>query len=280
MYKRQECANATPGPNTIQFNINGGGRQQINVGSTTSTELPFLRDSRTIVDATTQPGYGAGGIFQPLIVLDGSGYDWRFPHNAIWVRADNCEIYGLEIRNFPDDGIDITGGDFNIIGAPNKGNVLYNCGAEKDIFEDDPAQRIWNGCAIVMKNGAQNTIIQGNIIGTNFEQTETIGNELCGVILERNDNSNNLIGGTGEGEGNIIAYNPIGVAVFGGSINNRILGNSFYCNENNGIELSADGNNAQTTPVINTASAAVINGTGENGAIVEIYTTSLSLIHI
>ncbi len=269
-----ECANATPGPNTIQFNINGGGRQQINVGSTTNTELPFLRDGGTIIDATTQPGYGASGIFRPLIVLDGSGYDWRFPHNALWVRADNCEIYGLEIRNFPDDGIDITGGDFNIIGAPNKGNILYNCGAEKDIFEDDPAQRTWNGCAIVMKSGAQNTIVQGNIIGTNFEQTETIGNELCGVIIERNGNSNNLIGGTAEGEGNIFAYHPIGITVFGGSINNQILGNSFYCNENNGIELSADANNQQTAPVINTASVSVINGTGDNGATVEVYTTS------
>ncbi len=267
-----ECANATPGPNTIQFNINGGGRQQINVGATTSTELPFLRDAGTIIDATTQPGYGSGGVFRPLIVLDGSAYDWRFPHNAIWVRADNCEIYGLEIRNFPDDGIDVTGGDFNIIGAPNKGNVLYNCGAEKDIFEDDPAQREWNGCAIVMKNGAQNTIVQGNIIGTNFEQTETIGNELCGVIFQSNGNSNNLIGGTGVGEGNIIAYNPIGVTVFGGSFNNRILGNTFYCNENSGIGLSSDGNNAQVAPIINMASVSVINGTGENDATVEVYT--------
>ena len=268
-----ECANATPGPNAIHFNINGGGRQQIDVGSTTSTELPFLRDGETIIDATTQPGYGAGGIFRPLIVIDGSGYNWRFPHNALWVRADNCEIYGLEIRNFPDDGIDITGGDFNIIGAPNKGNILYNCGLEKDIFEDDDAQREWNGCAIVMKNGAQNTSVQGNIIGTNFEQTETIGNELCGVFIDRNGNSNNLIGGTGEGEGNIFAYHPIGVTVFGGSLNNRILGNSFYCNENNGIALSSDGNNNQVAPVINTASISVVNGTGDNGAIIELYTT-------
>jgi len=269
-----ECANSTPGPNTIQFNINGGGRQQINVGSTTNTELPFLRDGGTIIDATTQPGYGAGGVFRPLIVLDGGSYEWRFPHNAIWVRADNCEIYGLEISNFPDDGIDITGGDFNIIGAPNKGNILYNCGSEKDIFEDDAAQREWNGCAIVMKNGAQNTIIQGNIIGTNFEQTETIGNELCGVFIDRNGNSNNLIGGTGIGEGNIFAHHPIGVTVFSGSFNNRILGNSFYCNENNGIALGGDGNNNQVAPVINTASVSVINGTGDNGATVEVYTTN------
>jgi len=268
-----ECANETPGPNTIRFNIAGGGTQTIFVGSTSGDRLPFLRDGGTILDGTTQPGFGAGGIYRPLIVLDGSQHDWRFPHNAIWVRADNSEIYGLEIRNFPDDGIDVTGGDFNIIGAPNKGNVVYNCGAEKDIFEDDPNQREWNGCGIVLKDGAQNCMIQGNIIGTDFEQTVTIGNELCGIITQ-NNSSNNTIGGTGPGEGNIIAYHPQGVTILSGTTNNRISGNSFFCNTNNGIELGASGNSQQTPPTINIASISVVNGTGTNGDIIEIYTTS------
>ncbi len=266
-----DCANATPGPNTIQFNIDGGGRKQINVGSANGNELPFLRDAGTIIDGTTQPGFGSGGNLRPQIVLDGGSYDWRFPHNAIWVRADNCEIYGLEVRNFPDDGIDITGGDNIIIGAPGKGNVIYNCGLEKDVFEDDPNQRIYNGCGIVLKNGVQNSIIQSNIIGTDYSQTETIGNELCGIILQRNG-SNNLIGGTNPDEGNIIAYNEFGITVLGGAYNNQILGNSFYCNEINGIELSSDGNNAQAAPSINIASVSVINGTGTNGETIEVYT--------
>lgn len=265
-----ECANATPGPNTIRFNIDGGGRHQINIGGTNGNELPFLRDAGTIIDGTSQPGFGANGDFRPLIVLDGGSYDWRFPHNAIWVRADNCEIYGLEIRNFPDDGIDITGGDNIIIGAPNRGNVIYNCGAEKDIFEDDPNQRTYNGCGIVLKTGVQNSVIQGNIIGTDFTQTETIGNELCGIILQRNGN-NNIIGGTNPGEGNIIAHNQFGISVLGGAYNNQILGNAFYCNENSGIELSSDGNNAQAPPSINIASVSVINGTGINGETIEVY---------
>jgi len=268
-----ECANATPGPNTIRFNIDGGGRKQINIGSANGNELPFLRDAGTIIDGTTQPGFGSGGNLRPQIVLDGASYDWRFPHNAIWVRADNCEIYGLEIRNFPDDGIDITGGDNIIIGAPGKGNVVYNCGLEKDIFEDDPNQRIYNGCGIVLKNGVQNSIIQSNIVGTDYTQTETIGNELCGIILQRNGN-NNLIGGPNPGEGNILAYNQFGISVLGGAYNNQILGNSFYCNEINGIELSSDGNNAQAPPSINIASISVINGTGTDGEIIEVYTIS------
>ncbi len=268
-----ECANETPGPNTIQFNIPGGGRKEIFVGSTTGDELPWLRDGGTIIDATTQPGFGVGGSYMPQIIIDGSRHDWRFPHNAIFVRADNCEIYGLEVRNFPDDGIDVTGGDFNIIGAPNKGNVIYNCGLEKDVFEDDPQQRIYNGCGIVLKEGAQNCIVQGNIIGTDYLQTLTIGNELCGIITQ-NSSSNNIIGGTGIGEGNIIANHPIGISILNGNFNNRISGNSFYCNENDGIELGDTGNNQQVAPTINIASVSVINGTGTNGDVIEIYTAA------
>ncbi len=273
-----ECANATPGPNIIRFNIGGGGTQTIFVGSTSGEPLPFLRDGGTILDGTSQPGFGAGGIYRPLIVLDGSQHDWRFPHNAIWVRADNSEIYGLEVRNFPDDGIDVTGGDFNIIGAPNKGNVVYNCGAEKDIFEDDPNQREWNGCGIVLKDGAQNCIIQGNIVGTDYQQTATIGNEFCGIITQTNSN-NNIIGGTGSGEGNIIAYHPTGISILSGTTNNRISGNQFFCNTNNGIELGASGNNQQAAPTINIASISVINGTGTNGDVIEIYSTSTDCVN-
>ena len=271
------CANEIAGPNTIQFNIAGAGRHQINVGSATGDELPFLRDANTVIDGTTQPGFGQNGDFTPLIVLDGSFNTWTFPHNALWLRADNCEIYSLEIRNFPDDGIDITGGDFNIIGAPNKGNVIYNCGDEKDFFEDSPNTGPWNGCGIVLKNGAQNSIIQGNIIGTDFTQTLSVGNELCGIIVQSNGN-NNQIGGTNPGEENIIAYNLIGINIRSGAFNNRMLGNQFYCNTNSGIALSGDGNNAPTPPSINTASVNLLNGNGQDGDIIEIFATSNNCI--
>jgi PKD repeat protein len=269
-----ECANSTPGPNTIRFNINGGGTQQINVGQTSGLALPFLRDAATVIDATTQPGYGAGGIFRPLIILDGGSINWTVPDNALWIRADNCEIYGLEIRNFPDDGIDVTAGDFNIIGAPNKGNIIYNCGDEKDFFEGSPNTGPWNGCGIVLKDGAQNTIIQSNIIGTDFTQTNSIGNEFCGIIIQGNGNNNNRIGGTETGMGNIIAFNLIGINIRAGSANNELLGNSFFCNVNSGIGLANNANNNQAVPSFNVSSTSVINGTGNDGDQIEIYKIS------
>ena len=273
-----ECANETEGPNTIRFNISGGGRQQINVGSTTGAELPVIRDAYTIIDATTQPGFGANGNFQPMIILDGAFNTWTFPHNAVWVRADYCEIYGLEIRNFPDDGIDITGGDFNIIGAANRGNVIYNCGSETDFFKDAPNTGPWNGCGIVLKGGSQNCIISGNTIGTDYFQSTSIGNEFCGIIIQSGGN-NNRIGGELPGEGNLIVNNLIGVRINGNAYYNRINNNTFSCNSALGIQLSSDANFNHASPIINTATDTEINGTATDGDIIEVYAISSNCLN-
>ncbi|MCP4374907.1 MAG: hypothetical protein GY794_01800, partial [bacterium] len=79
-----------------------------------------------------------------------------------------------------------------------------------------------------------------------------------------------LIGGTEAGEGNLIAHNVEGVAVFSGtSINNSILGNTIHTNSYFGIDLvpydvnnndvnDADTgpNNLQNFPVITAAATA------------------------
>ena len=120
------CANTDPGANTIRFAIPGTGRHFINVGNASGDELPPLLDDFTILDATTQPGFGSIGDFEPRIILDGQYNNWLAPINAIWIRGNFCEVYGLEIKNFPDDGIDVTDAHDCIIGAPNKGLSLIH----------------------------------------------------------------------------------------------------------------------------------------------------------
>ena len=91
--------------------------------------------------------------------------------------------------------------------------------------------------------GANNITVQGNFIGTDVTGTAALGNSIDGVQL-RNGASNNLIGGTGAGEGNLIAYNNKGVTVWDGSfttIDNAILGNSIHSNGFRGIDLADDG---------------------------------------
>jgi len=263
------CANNEVGPNVIKFNIPDSTIQhRIFVGAQTGQALPALLDAYTTIDATTQPGFGVYD-FAPKIVLDGNQNNWNVPINAIWIRANHCEVYGLEIVNFPDDGIDVTDADFAIIGAPNKGNVIFNNGSVTDFFPGLPNTGPWEGCGIVMKLGASFCKIQGNFIGTNYAQDSIAGNEFCGVIVQ-DDGVGNLIGGNGLGEGNVIAYNVLAVRISSLSEFCQIQQNSMYCNEE-GIKLLGNGNQSQAAPTVDSVSASILLGKGIPGDLIEVF---------
>ena len=83
-------------------------------------------------------------------------------------------------------------------------------------------------------------IIKGNRIGTQADGVTALGNGTEGINFLANP-TNNQIGGTAAGEGNIIAFNGgDGVEVFQGT-GNPIRGNSIYANGGLGIDLNADG---------------------------------------
>ena len=273
-----QCANATPGGNTIRFNIPGNGPHTIAVGSTTGAPLPALTDVSTILDATTQAGYGLNNNFNPQILLEGRSYAWTAPINAIWVRADYCEVYGLAITGFPDDAIDITGANYVTIGGVNKGNVIYDNGYDQDYFPDAPNTGPWNGCGIVMKNGSHHCIIQGNILGTNYLQNEVAPNELCGIVIQDGGDLH-LIGGTEPGEGNLIAHHEEGIRVSSSSYGCSIWQNQFDCNILP-INLTGNANFALVAPEVDSASTIFVGGTGATTDQVDVYlqsSTSCSL---
>ncbi len=264
-----ECANANLGPNQIEFNIPGTGPHIIRVGETSSLPLPALLDEATILDATTQPGFGVVD-FRPQIILDGDFYAWTAPHNAIWVRGDNCEIYGFEIRNFPDDAIDLTLADTCIIGDVNKGNVIYANGWDLDFFPGAPNSGPWNGCAIVLKSNAENCLIRGNILGTDYDQNNVEGNEYCGIIIS-DGGDDNIIGGYLPGEANIIANNEIAVRISNNSDRCAVLQNEIYCNSFDAILMSANANGALQAPVIAAATTISVQGTATGVGSVDVY---------
>ena len=84
--------------------------------------------------------------------------------------------------------------------------------------------------------------------------TTPMGNGSAGVLMTNGSVSNNQIGGTGTGEGNVIAYNGVTVADDGveitssppSAVGNSILGNSIHHNALLGISLQA-----QSTPLGN-----------------------------
>lgn len=271
-----ECANNIGGPNTIKFNIEGGGRQTINVGTTTLQALPALTDPNTIIDATTQNGFGENGSFEPQIILDGSETIWVAPWNALWIRANNCAVYGLEIRNFPDDGIDVTSANNVTIGAEGKGNVIYNCGAEQDFWEVINPSGPWEGCGVVVKGGSLNVSISGNILGTNYNRDLNAGNEFCGINVS-GGSSNLVIGGNTPAAGNVIAYNPSGIILGNGTSRIQMLGNSFLCNDTLAIGFRGTANNGILPPTIEDYTTSVVSGTANAGDRIEVYISSTDL---
>lgn len=83
--------------------------------------------------------------------------------------------------------------------------------------------------------------VQGNRIGTAADGVTALGNTSFGVIIAM---TNNLIGGTGAGEGNLIAFNGAGVIVSNrgqAGNGNAILRNSIYSNGGRGIDLGENG---------------------------------------
>jgi hypothetical protein len=74
-------------------------------------------------------------------------------------------------------------------------------------------------------NYANGVVIQGDYIGVDASGQMPLGNFGDGILLYLSDNST-LIGGTGAGDANVIAYNAtIGVQI-GEGTNNAVLGNS------------------------------------------------------
>ncbi|HEX8141546.1 MAG TPA: DUF4394 domain-containing protein [Pyrinomonadaceae bacterium] len=118
--------------------------------------------------------------------------------------------------------------------------------------------------------GGVNTRVEGNFIGTDASGTANIGNSVGVDFFE--GSSNNLIGGTAAGAGNVIAFNNgRGVLVESGT-GNQILGNSIFSTGGSpglGIELGFDGvtpndaldtdtgpNNLQNYPVLTSTTSA------------------------
>jgi hypothetical protein len=120
---------------------------------------------------------------------------------------------------------------------------------------------------------SSNTQIMGNLIGTAADGVSPLPNQLDGVFIGDNS-SNNTIGGTIAGAGNVIAYNSQdGVEVDGQMptvVGNTIRGNSIYLNDNLGIQLGHDGNTQLDPPTID--GVGPLHGTACAPCTVEVFT--------
>jgi hypothetical protein len=153
------------------------------------------------------------------ILVEAAAYDVAVRGNVIGLAASLAAklpngAAGVELR-----------GSGNQVGgpAPGAGNVI--------------AGNAGDGVALV-GGAATGNVVQGNRIGTNPSGSAGLGNAGAGVGFA--GGSGNQVGGAEAGAGNVIARNPVGVAVRYGS-RNSVLGNSIHDNGLLGIDLDPPG---------------------------------------
>src|SRR5262249_8555486 len=206
-------ANATPGLDTITFNIPGGGIQTINL----LIGLPTVTDP-VVIDATTQPGYAGS----PLIELNGSQAGTAAI--GFQVTAGGSTIRGFAIGGFSNNpGILLTVNGGNTIQANYIGLDPTGTVARKNLYGiqvSNSSNNLIGGTTASARNvisghtfaglvlGGANNTVQGNFIGTNASGSAAIPNGIHGIDVQSTPQlNNNLIGGTAAGAGNLISGN-------------------------------------------------------------------------
>ena len=174
-------------------------------------------------------------------------------------------------------GTDLTG----TLPLPNGAGIRVNTGGN-DVIDNVISGNTGDG--VDYNSGLPNDggVVQGNKIGTDVSGTNPLPNGAWGLHVNA---SSLVIGGTGAGEGNVIAYNGAtiqgGIWIEGGNVN-AIRANSIHDNKGLGIDLGGDGvtpndegdgdtgqNNLQNYPVLATVTplAAPAGGTRVQGVL-------------
>ncbi|MDH5398090.1 MAG: choice-of-anchor D domain-containing protein [Cyclobacteriaceae bacterium] len=169
-------------------------------------------------------------------------------------------------------GTDITG----LVALPNGEGLQFGTSGSNVVRNNVISGNTGNGIELVFTS---NSTYQGNFIGVGADGITPLPNNIGFMTTGTINIDNNLIGGTGAGEGNIIAHNTNqGVWIRHSSFDfNQITGNRIFCNGGLGIDLNLDnafsqfGNDGKAAPVITGFDATSVSGTGVDGDVVHVY---------
>ncbi|MEP7288421.1 MAG: hypothetical protein ABI947_21940 [Chloroflexota bacterium] len=184
--------------------------------------------------------------------------------NNYGVVITNNAVTNIVKGNFI--GVDVTG----TVALPNNTTGIYiwaganhntiggTTAAERNIVSGNKITGI--ALSDIGGTGTDYNIVQGNYVGTDITGTKAIPNSNSGFFID-SGSSNNIIGGTAAGAGNIIAFNSgDGLTLVGSSLNNKILSNSIFSNTGKGIALTSGGSNlSQPAPVFTSVSKVNTN---------------------
>ena len=155
--------------------------------------------------------------------------------NIVSGNGTCCGSYGIGVT---------TGGivQGNLVGTDATGthaipNVNY--GIDSSTSDNVILGNVISGNEQGLVGDMSNAIVQGNKIGTTADGTGALGNGGFGFRNGGGAAFGMTFGGTGAGEGNVIAFNGSGIGLAAGA-NNTIRGNSIHDNGGLGIDLNAD----------------------------------------
>jgi len=177
--------------------------------------------------------------------------------NLIGTTADGLSPLGNQLS-----GVLITGVSGNQIGLPGKGlgNIISG-----NI-----------GPGIQLTSGASATVIQNNTIGVATDGKTAVGNGGDGILLQ--DAPNTVIGGTDQGEGNVIGCNQgNGINISGGTaalVSGNFIGTDLTStyelgNLTNGVNLASSSNTIGGTAG-GSGNVIDFNGSGSTGSGVQL----------
>ena len=268
-----DCTAGVGATDTIEFIIGGGGSLAT---IQPTSQLPTITEGVTI-DGTTQGCAGSG----PCIELDGTSAG--FAVDGLVITGSSSTIRGLVINRFDGDGVEVTGAGAtgntvagNYIGTDAAGTaalgnghqgVLILAGASNNMIGGTVAgaRNVISGNNVGVRisdiagSGTQGNQVEGNYIGTDVTGAAALGNSSNGVQIGIGG-SNNMIGGTAAGAGNVISGNGIHGVLIDTSDNNTVAGN-FIGTDANGT--AALGNSHQGVLILGSGSASsnTIGGT-------------------
>ena len=226
-------ANANTGKDYIQFDIPGAGVHTI----LPETALPAITDP-LVINGLTQPGASqntspAGTGFNTVLLIEIEGNSAGDLVNGLTINSDGCEISGLIINRFENQGVVVYGDNNSIyecfigtnasggINRPNRNHgISLSNGASGNVI--GPGNLIsgnFYGVYITGTSTSGNSVV-GNFLGTTATGLDTITNRNTDIRI--NDSPGNIIGGTEPGSRNVFSsleiLNP-------GAVNNTVSGN-------------------------------------------------------
>lgn len=222
--------------------------------------------SNTIGGSNAGEGNVISGNTKGVYFNNDAGYN-SITGNTIGLHPDGATLI---VSNAQTTGIELNGSSYNTIGG--------NTSGHKNIISGNLTQGIKMIAQTAITDG---TTIMGNYIGPNSSVANiSSSSQDYGIYISFDPgfgpSSGNVIGGTGAGEANIIAYNTVrGVYITGASSNkNTITGNPIYGNGGIPIDLNGTGNDNLAAPFITITSPDEVGGTSVPDALIEIFLNS------